>query len=59
MEKVYRIELVFKNGQVMEFGKFHTTLEQIRKSMGGSMKNHPVVNVYTRYGKTIVDSFQG
>lgn len=57
-ERNYRIEF-FRNGRSVVFGCFHTTLDLIIKAMQGRLKNHPTVNVYSKYGKRVLLSFQG
>ena len=57
-EKAYRIELC-RNGRSVVYGCFYTTLDLITRAMQGKLKDHSIVNVYSKYGKKVLLSFQG
>jgi len=57
--KTYRIELVYASGQKILWGYTSTTIEFIKSVMENNIKKHPVINVYSKTGKTIIDSFKG
>ena len=57
-ERTYRVELVI-NGKPRTFGYYSETLDFIIRCMEGRLKGSPIVNIYSKYGKRVLMSFQG
>ena len=58
MKREYRIEICHKN-ETNIIGTVFSSLETIKKLFEGEFTYHPIVYVYTKYGKKPVMVFEG